>query len=214
MSVSITEIFYSIQGESLHAGRACTFVRLSGCNLRCRYCDTRYAYEPGKPMTTDEIISFVKGYDCTLVEITGGEPLLQLETPHLAKTLLDDGYEVLIETNGSLPLHRIDPRCCIIMDLKCPTSGESNRNNPDNLKRLSNKDQLKCVIGDRNDYLFARDHLKELPKDFPMDQVLFSPVFDQLPPEQLSHWILNDHLGVRLHLQLHKIIWPQIEYGV
>jgi 7-carboxy-7-deazaguanine synthase len=214
MSLYVTEIFYSIQGESLHAGRPCSFIRLSGCNLRCHYCDTRYAYAPGQIMSIEKILSRVKDYDCPLVEITGGEPLLQSETPYLANTLLDAGYEVLIETNGTLPFNRMDRRCCIIMDLKCPSSGACNQNNPDNLKRLYRKDQLKCVIGDWNDYQFARDHLDALPKDFPIDQVLFSPVYDQLPPQQLAHWILKDHLNVRMQLQLHKIIWPHIKRGV
>ena len=214
ISLNITEIFHSIQGESLHAGRPCTFIRLSGCNLRCHYCDTRYAYEPGKIMPIEEILARVKGYACPLVEITGGEPLLQSESPYLAQALLDAGYEVLIETNGSLPLNRMDRGCRIIMDLKCPSSGASDQNDPDNLKRLSIKDQLKCVIGDWNDYQFARDHLNGLPKDFPIDQVLFSPVYHQLSPQQLAHWILKDRLNVRMQLQLHKIIWPKIDRGV
>ena len=214
ISLNVTEIFYSIQGESLYAGKPCAFIRLSGCNLRCHYCDTRYAYEPGKSMPIEAILFQIKDYACPLVEITGGEPLLQPETPYLATALLDAGYVVLIETNGSLPLNRMDRRCSIIMDLKGPSSGASDQNDPDNLKRLSKKDQLKCVIGDWNDYQFARDHLDALPKDFPIDQVLFSPLYDQLAPQQLAHWILEDHLNVRMQLQLHKIIWPQIDRGV
>lgn len=214
MPLNVTELFHSIQGESLHAGRPCVFIRLSGCNLRCRYCDTHYAYSPGKSMAIDEIISAANRFDCRLIELTGGEPLLQAETPSLIAALLDTGYEVLLETNGSLDIELADSRCCRIMDLKCPGSGETHRNDLNNLSRLSIKDQLKCVIGDRDDYLYARDHLNRLPDFFPVDHILFSPVFGQLAPEQLAHWILDDHLNVRLHLQLHKIVWPEIDRGV
>ncbi len=214
MSLSVTEIFYSIQGESLHAGRPCVFIRLSGCNLRCHYCATQYAFSPGNPMTIAAIQSQIKVYNCNLVEITGGEPLLQSTTPILIQTLLDSGYEVLLETNGSLDVNRVDSRCCRIMDLKCPSSGESDQNDLLNFKRLTTIDQLKCVIADRSDYLFAKAHLSELPSGFPMAQVLFSPITAQLPAAKLADWILMDQLGVRLQLQLHKIIWPSIERGV
>jgi 7-carboxy-7-deazaguanine synthase len=164
-----------------------------------------------------EIISLltrISEFGCDLVEITGGEPLLQSETKVLVSDLLKAGYEVLMETNGSLNIDAVDSRCSRIMDLKCPTSGESHRNDLNNFKRLTHNDQLKCVIGNREDYLFAKDHLERLPSDFPLSQVLFSPVSGQLPPEQLAQWILADHLKIRLQLQLHKILWPQIERGV
>lgn len=214
MALNVTEIFYSIQGESLHAGRPCVFIRLSGCNLRCRYCDTRYAYTAGNSMEIEEILSKAKRFNCRLVEITGGEPLLQPDTPGLAAALLDAGYEVLVETNGSINIDCVDSRCCRIVDLKCPASDESHRNDLENFNRLTYRDQLKCVISNEDDYLFARSHLDRLPKDFSRHQVLFSPVSGQLPAEQLARWILKDHLKVRLHLQLHKIIWPRIDRGV
>lgn len=214
MPLNVTEIFYSIQGESLHAGRPCVFIRLSGCNLRCRYCDTRYAYEDGNAMELGEIISKAKGFNCRLIEITGGEPLLQPDTPPLINAFLDSGCEVLLETNGSFDIDCVDSRCCRVMDLKCPASGESHQNDWGNFDRLTQRDQLKCVVSDRNDYLFARNHLDRLPGNFPQHHVLFSPVFGQLSPEQLARWILNDHLNVRLHLQLHKVIWPHVDRGV
>ncbi len=214
MYLSVTEIFYSIQGESLHAGRPCVFVRLSECNLRCSYCDTQYAYLPGDRMSIAAILSRIKGFDCNLVEITGGEPLLQAATPSLVTALLDAGYEVLMETNGSLNVDRVDPRCCRIMDLKCPGSGESHQNDRNNFRRLTKRDQLKCVIGDRQAVHFATAHLSELAADFPLSRVLFSPVAGQLPAAQLAQWLLQDHLSVRLQLQLHKILWPHTDRGV
>jgi len=214
MTLLVNEIFYSIQGESIYSGRPCIFVRLTGCNLRCSYCDTRYAYEQGKKMELTEIINRIAAHRCRLVEITGGEPLLQSETPILIYRLLENGYEVLLETNGSLDISRVDGRCIKIVDIKCPTSGESDKNDMENLKRLGSKDQVKLVIGNRMDYEYAKQTMDSTCPDFPGDQILFSPMSEGIAPAQLAEWILEDNLNVRLHLQLHKIIWPDKERSV
>ena len=214
MTLLVNEIFYSIQGESIHSGRPCIFVRLTGCNLRCSYCDTRYAYEQGVDMEITEIMNRIAAYQCRLVEITGGEPLLQSQTPILIHRLLENGYEVMLETNGSLDISRVDGRCIKIVDIKCPTSGESDKNDLENLKRLGSKDQAKFVIGDRSDYKYAKITMDSISPDFPEEQILFSPVSGGITSSQLAEWILEDNLNVRLHLQLHKIIWPDKERGV
>jgi 7-carboxy-7-deazaguanine synthase len=213
MMLIINEIFYSIQGESIHSGRPCIFVRLTGCNLRCSYCDTRYAYEQGVTMDLNEIINRVAAYPCRLVEVTGGEPLLQSQTPVLIHKLLENGYEVMMETNGSLDIRRVDSRCIKIVDIKCPGSGESDKNDMKNLKRLGSKDQVKFVIGTRSDYKYARATIDSNCPYFPKDRILFSPASERIEPAQLAEWILQDKLNVRLHLQLHKIIWPHRERG-
>jgi len=214
MALMINEIFHSIQGESTYSGRPCIFVRLTGCNLRCSYCDTRYAYEEGVKMEISEIINRVAGYECPLIEITGGEPLLQSETPLLIYRLLENGYEVMMETNGSLDISSVDGRCIKIVDIKCPTSSESDKNDLENLKRLNPKDQVKFVIGSRKDYEYAKETIELIHPGFPMDQILFSPVSGEMAPAKLAEWILEDSLNVRFHLQLHKIIWPGKEKGV
>ena len=214
MSLLINEIFYSIQGESTYSGRPCIFVRLAGCNLRCTYCDTQYAYEAGEKMEIDQIMRRVAGYKCRLIEITGGEPLLQDETPLLISRLLDDGYVVMVETNGSLDITRVDDRCIKILDVKCPTSGESDKNDLENLKRIHPKDQIKFVIGTLEDYVYAKHIIALLCKDFPGDHILFSPVSGKMSSAELADWILEDNLDVRLHLQLHSIIWPNRKRGV
>lgn len=214
MTLLVNEIFYSIQGESTYSGRPCVFVRLTGCNLRCSYCDTRYAYEQGANMELNEILNRIAAYQCRLVEITGGEPLLQSQTPILIYRLLENGYEVMLETNGSLDISRVDRRCIKIVDIKCPTSGESDKNDLENLKRLGPKDQVKFVIGDRSDYEYAKKTIESTCPDFPEEQILFSPASERIPPSRLAEWILKDNLNVRLHLQLHKIIWPDKERGV
>lgn len=213
MSLFINEIFYSIQGESTHSGRPCVFVRLTGCNLRCTYCDTRYAYEEGKKMEITEIMDRVAAYKCSLVEITGGEPLLQNETPVLIHRLLENGYEALMETNGSLDISKVDRRCIKVVDIKCPTSNESDKNDLGNLKRLNPKDQIKFVIGSLMDYTYAKNIIVLNCPDFPGDHILFSPASGEMPPADLAKWILEDHLNVRLHLQIHKTIWPDREKG-
>ncbi|MDD2391080.1 MAG: radical SAM protein [Desulfobacterales bacterium] len=214
MSLRVNEIFYSIQGESLFSGRPCVFVRLTGCNLRCTYCDTRYAYSEGIFMSIPQILDQVATCRCKLVEITGGEPLLQEDTPDLVRQLLALNYKVLMETNGSHDISRVDRRCVHIVDIKCPASGECHHNDLANLKRIGPEDQLKFVIRDQEDYRFARETLVSVPAGFPTDHALFSPVAGKLEPAVLAGWILEDHLDVRLHLQLHNFIWPDIDRGV
>ena len=213
MTLMVNEIFYSIQGESIYSGRPCIFVRLTGCNLRCTYCDTRYAYEEGVKMEIAEIIRRVKTYNCRLVEITGGEPLLQFETPLLILNLLENGFEVMMETNGSLDISSVDPRCVKIVDIKCPSSLESEKNDQENLKRLSPEDQIKFVIGSRTDYEYAKKYIGLNLPGLPGDHILFSPVSGVMPPARLAEWMLEDSLNVRLHLQIQKIIWPDREKG-
>ncbi len=215
MSLKINEIFYSIQGESLYAGLPCVFIRLTGCNLRCAYCDTRYAYDEGADMPLAEIIRRVEIYPrSSIVEITGGEPLLQDKTPDLIEQLLARHYTVLMETNGSLDISQTDRRCTKIMDIKCPSSRMHLFNDLNNLRRLEPKDQVKFVMGTRADYLYALEILSQLPPDYPKSHVLFSPVAGVLPPQTLAAWMLQDGSGARLHLQMHKIIWPEQERGV
>lgn len=214
MALVVNEIFYSIQGESLYAGLPCVFLRLTGCNLRCVYCDTRYAYAEGATMEIPDIMDRVADYRCRLVEITGGEPLHQQDTPLLIQTLLARGYTVLLETNGTYDISRLDYRCVKIVDIKCPGSGENQKNRLDNLKHLSWNDQVKFVIGDREDYIFAKDIVKLIPAEFPKGHILFSPVHEKIAAQTLAEWILQDHLSVRLHLQLHKILWPNSDRGV
>ncbi len=215
MTLQVNEIFYSIQGESVFAGRPCVFVRLSGCNLRCAYCDTRYAYKGGEAMDIPEILEAVSGYGAPLVEVTGGEPLLQKESPALIQALLSCGYQVLLETNGSLNIGRVDRRCVKIVDIKCPSSGESEKNRLDNLNLLRPADQVKFVIGTDQDFAFAREMVRSRCARIPAGQILFSPVSGRLAPRQLADWILAEKLWqVRLQLQLHKHLWPDIEQGV
>lgn len=213
MSLIVNEIFHSIQGESLYSGRPCVFIRLAGCNLRCSYCDTTYAYEAGTSLSIDEILETIKEFLCPLVEVTGGEPLLQADTPRLLDRLLSDGLEVMLETNGSIDLTPVNPDCIKIVDVKCPSSGASKHNRIDNFSLLTGRDQVKFVIGDAADYAYAKSMLAILPPELPHHHVLFSPVSAVLSPDTLGEWILRDRLCVRLHLQLHKFIWPNVERG-
>ena len=215
MTLHVNEIFYSIQGESSFAGRPCVFVRLTGCNLRCTYCDTTYAYEEGAVMEINHIFQQIAPLQCRLVEVTGGEPLLQKKTPFLVEGLLEDGYEVLLETNGSLDISRVDARCVKIVDFKCPSSGMSDQSDLDNLNRLSDRDEIKFVLETREDYEYARELMNYvISRSINVNTVNFSPVFGRLKPEILAEWILNDHLDCRLHLQLHKYIWGPEARGV
>ena len=214
MSLLVNEIFYSIQGESTYSGLPCTFVRLSGCNLRCSYCDTRYAYDEGVEMEIQAIMDRIENFRYPLVEITGGEPLLQNETPHLIFRLLENGYKVMMETNGSLDIGQVDGRCIRIVDIKCPTSNESDKNDFENINRLHPGDQVKFVIGSRTDYEYAREVTTLIYPRLVPGHILFSPVFGQMVPSILAKWILEDKLHVRFHLQLHKFIWPQAQRGV
>ena len=213
MALLVNEIFFSLQGESLNMGRPCVFVRLTGCNLRCTYCDTTYAYEEGEPRSIPEILQEVERFDCSLIEVTGGEPLLQPETPCLIDSLLDTGHEVMLETNGSFDVLALDPSCVKIIDVKCPSSGESSKNYYANFSRLTSRDQVKFVMGDQGDYDFAKKFITALPREFPRHHILFTPISGVLPLETLAEWILRDYLPVRLHIQLHKYIWPGVDKG-
>jgi len=215
LSLKVNEIFYSLQGESSYAGRPCVFIRLTGCNLRCSYCDTRYAYEEGTDTNLDLIIDQVSSYRCPLVEITGGEPLIQEDTPQLIRRLLERNVKVLLETNGSQNIQRVDDRCIKVVDMKCPSSGMEARNDLENLKKLSSGDELKFVVGNRIDFEFAQGVLDDYHQFFPeKTPVHFSPVFGKLEPKLLAQWILEEHLEVRLQLPLHKILWDPNQRGV
>ena len=208
MYLKVTELFYSIQGESSYLGYPCSFVSLSGCDLRCRYCDTTYAYTEGKDYEIEEIIHFIRSHKTKLVTITGGEPLLQEGVISLADRLLKEGYTVLIETNGSLPI-AILPRGVIrVMDIKCPSSGMTSFMHWKNIDELQPQDEVKFVISDLYDYQWAKDVITEYQL-LKRCQVLFSPVFKQLDLRTLAEWILADELEVRLQPQLHKLIWGE-----
>ena len=210
----INEIFYSIQGESTHAGRPCVFVRLTGCNLRCRWCDTEYAFYQGRKLTVAEVAAIVTGHQCQLVEITGGEPLLQEGIYPLCDALLKSQHTVMVETSGAVDVSRLDPRVIKIMDLKCPGSGECDRNLWSNLGHLSVRDEVKFVLADRTDYEWARATIRERKLDGRVNAILMSPVFAALEPAQLAKWILEDRIPVRLQIQIHKHIWPPDTRGV
>jgi len=211
--LKVNEIFYSIQGESSKAGLPCVFVRLTYCNLRCTYCDTEYAFYEGKDYSVDEIIEEVKKYNCRLVEVTGGEPLVQNESKELMKKLCDNGFEVLLETAGNMPIEDIDKRVKIIMDLKCPSSGMMKKNLFENIDHLKETDEVKFVIGTREDYEWSRETIKKYELN-QKNKVFFSCVFDKLEPLTLVSWILEDKLDVRYQLQMHKYIWHPETKGV
>ncbi|MBZ5515943.1 MAG: radical SAM protein [Acidobacteriia bacterium] len=210
----VTEIFKSIQGESTFAGLPCVFIRLTGCNLRCHWCDTAYAFYGGQRMTEEQILGRVRELGGNLVEFTGGEPLLEKEVPTMAARLLDTGWRVLIETSGERFIGELPRAVVKIMDVKCPGSGESAKFRLENLAELDRKDQVKFVILDENDYHYAREFMEQRKLRNIVDEVIFSPVFGQLPPRTLAEWILRDGLNVRLGMQLHKFIWDPETRGV
>mmetsp|Transcript_447 Transcript_447/g.258 ORF Transcript_447/g.258 Transcript_447/m.258 type:complete len:214 (+) Transcript_447:1503-2144(+) len=212
--LKVNEIFYSVQGESLYSGRACVFVRLTGCNLRCSYCDTRYAYEDGVGIELNDLLERIRAYGCNLVEITGGEPLLQKSTPDLIRKLIKNRYDVMLETNGSIDIGKVDEQCIKIVDIKCPSSGESSKNNLDNLRKVRTLDQIKFVIGDRKDFEYSLRIIQQKASNFSEDHFLFSPVSGKLSPKKLAKWFLESKTKARLHLQIHKIIWPNQSRGV
>lgn len=204
--MKINEIFKSIQGESIYMGTPTLFIRTAGCNLRCTYCDTKYAYNEGKEISVDELLNIVDSFGMEYVEITGGEPLLQKDTPVLIERLLDKGYKVIVETSGSQDIGLIKEEAMIVMDLKCPSSGESKKNNWRNIDRLKKDDQVKFVIGTREDYEWAK-RIIEKCRLIEKAVVLMSVVYEKLKPEVLIKWILGDNLRVRFQPQLHKLIW-------
>jgi 7-carboxy-7-deazaguanine synthase len=213
VSLVVNEIFHSIQGESSHTGRPCVFVRLTGCNLRCSWCDTAYAFHEGRAMSVEEVLERVRAYDCRLVEVTGGEPLLQPAVLPLMKSLLAEGYEVLLETGGSLSIAKVPEGVQRIVDVKCPGSGEADRNLWDNLRYLRQGDELKFVLADRDDYLWAREQITRRGLER-QATLLFSAVHEALDPAEMARWILEDGLAVRAQIQLHKVLWPAATRGV
>ena len=209
----VNEIFHSIQGESSHTGRPCVFIRLTYCNLRCSYCDTEYSFYDGKETPIDEILRVVRGFRCGLVEVTGGEPLVQPNVHELMTRLADDGHEVLLETGGSLDIGGVDRRVKRIIDFKCPSSGMMKKNLWENVGHLGANDEAKFVIGDREDYEWSKRMIAEYEIDRHC-HILMSVVFGALEPVKLAEWILEDRLNVRLQLQMHKYIWSPETRGV
>ena len=218
-TLRVTEIFHSIQGESTWAGLPCTFVRLTGCPLRCVWCDTEYAFHGGEKRTIDEIVADVLGIGTPLVEITGGEPLVHGGAFTLAERLLAEDCTVLVETSGAMDISPLDERCHVIMDLKCPGSGESSKNLWSNLDHLTGRDEVKFVIRDRRDYEWAHDVVRDRRlagrvEEGTLRAILFSPVWGEQDRLELAEWILEDGLPVRYQLQLHKLVWGPDVAGV
>jgi 7-carboxy-7-deazaguanine synthase len=209
----ITEIFHSIQGESTYAGHPCVFVRLTGCPLRCTWCDTEYAFYGGQELTDEDILTKIRAFDCSLVEITGGEPLAQSACFPFISKLCDTGYTVLIETSGAIDIAAVDPRAHVILDVKCPGSGMTDRMHWSNVQKLSAKDEAKFVLANRADYDWARDIIGQYDLANRCT-VLFSPVFGALDLRHLAEWVLADRLPVRVQTQLHKLIWTPDMRGV
>ena len=212
--LTVNEIFYSIQGESTRAGRPCVFVRLTACDLRCSWCDTPYAFYEGRKMSVDEVVAEVDRHACPLVEITGGEPLLQEDVYPLMDQLLARGRTVMLETGGHRAITRVPAGVCKIVDVKCPGSGEADKNAWDNLAHLGPHDEVKFVVQDRADYEFARDVIARHELPGRAAAILMSPVHGTLDPRTLSEWMLADRLPARLQLQLHKYIWDPTTRGV
>jgi 7-carboxy-7-deazaguanine synthase len=212
--LTVNEIFYSIQGESTRAGRPCVFVRLTACDLRCSWCDTAYAFHEGKKRSLEDVLAEVERYDCRLVEVTGGEPLLQDDVYPLMERLIASGRTVLLETGGHRPITRVPREVVKIVDVKCPGSGEAASNDWRNLEALAPHDEMKFVIRDRADYEFALDVVRRHDLASRCAAILFSPVHGVLEPKLLSEWMLADHAPARLQLQLHKYIWSPTTRGV
>lgn len=210
----VNEIFYSIQGEGSRAGEPCVFVRMTGCGLRCTYCDTEYAFYEGKDQPIRDIIEKVESYDCKLVELTGGEPLEQEGVYPLMDELLRKGFEVMIETGGHIDISHVDRRVKRIVDLKTPSSGMMKRNRYENVEHLTKHDEVKFVIGSREDYEWSRAQVWKFDLHNRAGSVLFSSVHEVLPLQDLAAWILENHLPIRLQMQLHKLIWPEVLRGV
>lgn len=209
--LKVNEIFYSIQGESTYAGERCVFVRLTGCNLRCAYCDTEYAFYNGYDLQIDAIIKKIESFNCNLVEITGGEPLLQKEVYSLMTKLCDIGYNVLLETSGSLSIENVDSRVTNILDFKTPSSKMDKKNYYENVNYLKSNDEIKFVIGSREDYEWSKNIIKEYKLG---GIILFSSVFGKIEHKEIVNWILDDRLKVRYQLQMHKYVWDPDKTGV
>jgi 7-carboxy-7-deazaguanine synthase len=212
--LTVNEIFHSIQGESTHAGRPCVFARLTACDLRCSWCDTPYAFYEGRKLAVADVVAEVERYDCPLVEITGGEPLLQRDVYPLIDALLARGRTVMLETGGHRSLAQVPRAVVKIVDIKCPASGEADKTDWSNLDALASHDEVKFVIQDRGDYEFAKRTIERRQLTSGCPAVLMSPVHGVMDPETLAGWILADRLPVRLQLQLHKYIWHPAKRGV
>jgi len=211
----VTEIFLSIQGESTHAGRPCAFVRLTGCPMRCIWCDSEYTFTGGDHLSIDDVLAQVGEMGCNLVEVTGGEPLAQPQAFQLISRLCEEGYEVLVETGGYVSTESVDPRAKLVLDVKCPGSGEDARNHWPNLELLrADKDEVKFVIANRVDWDFARDIIERFGLEKCAKAVLISPVWNEVDLQEVASWITSSGLNVRLQLQMHKYIWGPEARGV
>ena len=213
MPLKINDIYYSVQGESPYAGRPCIFIRLTYCNLRCTYCDTEYAFYEGKDMEIPEIINEIQQWDCNLVEVTGGEPLFQEECIDLLNDLVNSSYEIMLETGGSLSISDVPKEVIKIVDFKCPTSGMVKKNSWSIVDDLQPHDEVKFVIGNREDFDWAKNRIEEYSLD-KICTLLFSPTFGEIDPQQIVEWILAENLPVRIQMQMHKMIWSPEEKGV
>ena len=213
MPLKINEIYYSVQGESTHAGRPCIFIRLTYCNLRCTYCDTEYAFYDGEDMEIPEIMNEIQQWDCNLVEVTGGEPLFQEECIDLLNELVISKYEVMLETGGSLSISDVPNEVIKIVDFKCPSSGMEKKNLWSIVDDLQPHDEVKFVIGNREDFDWAKNRIEEYSLD-KICTLLFSPTFGEIDPQQIVEWILAENLPVRIQMQMHKMIWSPEEKGV
>lgn len=211
----VTEIFRSLQGESTHAGRPCTFVRLTGCPMRCSWCDSEYTFTGGEHVSIEDVLNQVRNFGCRLVEVTGGEPLAQREAFDLIRRLCDEDYEVLIETGGYVSTEDLDQRAKVILDVKCPASGEAERNHWPNLTRLrADMDEVKFVVADRLDWDFARKVVQDYGLESRAKSILISPAWEQIDLQDLANWIADSRLNLRMQLQMHKYIWGADARGV
>ena len=213
MKLKVNEIYYSIQGESSYTGKPCIFIRLTYCNLRCSYCDSEYTFYEGFDMSINEILKDIKKYSCKLVEVTGGEPLFQKECISLLKELVKSDYKVLLETSGSLSIKNVPKKVINIIDFKCPSSNMMKKNLWENINYLKKKDEVKFVIEDANDYKWAKEKIIQYNL-LEKCNILMSPSYNKIKPEQITKWILNDNLDIRFQIQLHKEIWGNVERGV
>ena len=213
MALKINEIYYSVQGESTHAGRPCVFIRLTYCNLRCTYCDSEYAFYEGKDMEITHIMNEIKQWDCNLVEVTGGEPLFQDKCINLLNELVNSNYEVMLETGGSLSISDVPKKVIKIVDFKCPSSAMEKKNLWSIVEDLQPNDEVKFVIGNREDFDWAKDRIAEYSLD-KICTLLFSPTFEKIDPQLMVEWILAENLPVRMQMQMHKMIWSPDKQGV
>ena len=213
MNLKINEIYFSVQGESSYSGLPCIFIRLTYCNLRCTYCDSEYSFYDGEKMKIDEILKEIKKYSCNLVEVTGGEPLLQKNCVNLLNELIKNNYDVLLETSGSLSISDVPNKVINIIDFKCPSSKMDSKNMWDNINYLKKNDEIKFVIGDRIDYEWTKQKIEEYKLN-QICNILMSPVYGEIEPKEIVKWILEDNLKVRFQIQMHKEIWPADKKGV